>query len=160
MSPSTLASEVDQALSGGLDKDLVLSHLRDYLAQEIALQPLFGSPFDREIAEGSDFDDWWNALPREMKVGKVDARRAFDRGRKSLPPIDKLINITALQVEIRRRTGQGFLHPGTFLRNKRWEDSLDSLRAWGGKKHGSLFDFSENERQALDNDSRFALGSR
>lgn len=161
MSPSTLASEVQQAIDGSLDKDATLLHVREYLAEEIAKQPLFGGQCnDVAVRELGDFGRWWKSLPKEMKLAKADAFKAFNQVNKALPPVATLIELTAKQAEIRRRTGQAFPYPGKFLRQHLWENDLDAMRAWGGRKHGSLFDFSENERQALDNDSRFALGSR
>lgn len=159
MSPSTLASEVQQALDGSLDKDAILLHVREYLAEEIAKQPLFGGCLGEAVHVLGEFDMWWKSLPKEMRIAKQDAVKAYQQAGKALPPIATLIELTAKQAEIRRRTGQAFPYPAKFLRQRLWENDLDAMRAWGGKKNGSLFEFSEDERQALDKDSRFELGS-
>lgn len=148
MSPTFLIAEIDGALSGSIDPIVALTHVRQFL--------LGG---EQQIENQDDFQAWWGSLPTEMKVGKEDAKKAFAKMRKALPPIQQLIRVTLQQAEVRRRTGQAFLYPGTFLRQKRWQDSIDALEAWGrsGRKNTSLR-MTTQEREELDNDSRFVLG--
>ena len=155
MSPTILAQEVNDALSSRLDPKEVLMHVRQFLS-ELPAQSLFGGTAETPV--DSEFARWWSSLPSEMKVGKRDAMKAWGQSRKALPPTDDLIWIVQCQTEIRKRTGQAFLHPATFLRGRRWEDSLEALASWGGKRT-ILDQMPDFERKALDNDARFCVES-
>lgn len=155
MSPALLAREVDEALSSGTDPRSVLLHVKEFLKTLPIQSPFGGFVNPPEIPS---FERWWKTLPSEMKVGKRDAEKAWLQMAAWLPPVGELILTTRTQAEIRRRTGQSFLHPATFLRGKRWEDSLEALASWGGRKV-AVNPMSDFDRQALDNDPRFIVGS-
>jgi hypothetical protein len=91
------------------------------------------------------FEQFWKAYPR--KVGKADARKAWEVLRKSkkLPGILKLLR----SIEAQKGTdqwlkdgGQFIPHPATWLRGGRWDDEFDSLTDGtpGPRRHRKLPD--------------------
>ena len=66
----------------------------------------------------TDFDTFWNAYPR--KIGKGDARKAFV---KAIKLTDMETILAAIdRYKSHKPDWQNFCHPGTWLRQERWED--------------------------------------
>lgn len=66
----------------------------------------------------SDFETFWQFYPR--KVGKGDARKAFVAAIKLTTIEDMLAAIE--RYKRHKPDWQHFCHPGTWLRQERWED--------------------------------------
>lgn len=160
MSPHQLLQLTTNALNGAQDATDALTACRDYFSGVVANDDpiFFGTPVGPSQPSGRDrdFEEWWSALPSEMKVAKQDAMAAWRKMYSKLPPVQQLIRVTLRQVEIRKQTGQGLLYPATFLRKERWSDPESALMAWGG--NAGRLTMTAAERESLDHDPRFSVG--
>lgn len=81
-----------------------------------------------EITDAA-FEQWWTAYPR--KVGKADARKAYQAAVKACPPARLL---DAVERYAQQRAGEDprfTAHPGTWLRQGRWDDEPVAPRRQG-----------------------------
>lgn len=74
----------------------------------------------RRISDAA-FDQWWAVYPR--KVGRLEAKREWDRIRPSAVLIDAMMHALAWQAEQDQWQESKFIpHGRTYLHNARWED--------------------------------------
>jgi len=77
----------------------------------------------REVSAPAGFDEFWAAYPK--KVGKGDARKAWQKIRPSRDLLEKILEAIESQLDSwqwRRDSGQFIPHPATWLNQSRWED--------------------------------------
>lgn len=96
--------------------------------------PLPPSPVGEEkkpSKKDADFEVFWSAYPR--KVGKLDAKRAFDKA-KDLPPVETLVSAIEQQKcsdQWTRDNGQFIPHPATWLNRGDWDAELPAATKQG-----------------------------
>lgn len=70
------------------------------------------------------FETFWKAYPR--RVGKGDARKAFDR---AIRKTSLAVMLHAIEQYIQHKPSwQDFCHPATWLNGERWDDEWSSPR--------------------------------
>ena len=74
--------------------------------------------------ESGDFDRFWQVYPK--KVGKKDARRAFDKVTVDTDTLISAVNRQKKSGQWCRDGGQFIPNPATWLRSERWNDELDT----------------------------------
>ena len=83
-----------------------------------------------ELSRPSAFDRFWSAYPR--KVGKGDARKAFDKAVKKGVSVETLISAVEAQKNSRQWAEDGgkyIPNPATWINQGRWEDELEPAHA-------------------------------
>lgn len=80
---------------------------------------------DRASAAESEFEIWWQHVPR--KVGKGQAERAYRAARKIASAETLLAGIRRFAEQVCGRDPQYVPHPATWLNGKRWLDEPSSL---------------------------------
>lgn len=82
------------------------------------------------VTEKEDrFDEFWRVYPR--KVGKKDAKKAFDRAKKSTD-VETMIRAVIAQKssgQWTRDNGQYIPNPATWLNQGRWDDEIQPIRS-------------------------------
>jgi hypothetical protein len=69
----------------------------------------------------TDFDLFWQAYP--LRVGKKDAKRAWDKA-KDKPPLEAILEAIR-RAQRSKRWGEGYVpNPSTWLNQGRWDDEL------------------------------------
>jgi hypothetical protein len=74
----------------------------------------------------TEFDTFWQAYPR--KVGKGDARKAWQQTASIRPDMDTLLTAISAQrrcEQWQKDGGQYIPHPSRWLRAERWDDVLE-----------------------------------
>lgn len=82
---------------------------------------IYNPPYNHPPTE---FDEFWSAYPK--KVGKKDARKAFDKAIKTVD-LDTMLNAISVQKESdqwSRDNGKYIPNPSTWLNQGRWDDEL------------------------------------
>ena len=86
------------------------------------------------------FDDFWAAYPK--KVGKDDAKRAFDKRK----PNAELLSAMLAALEVQKQSpswtkdnGQFIPNPSTWLNQGRWQDELGEVTTIGDWKANPMF---------------------
>jgi hypothetical protein len=103
-------------------------------------------PRQRRVV-GVGFDEFWRAYPR--KIGKQEAKRAWERHNGNRPPLDVIIS----KLEELKKTdqwtkqgGQFIPHPGTWLNRGGWDDNFDvEIKTTGREKWKELDEWTKTD---------------
>ena len=75
-----------------------------------------------------DFEQFWNAWPKNRRIAKSTAFGIFENKYDQLPKINKLLQILELhkkQDQWQEEDGRFIPHPRTWLNQKRWNDEVE-----------------------------------
>jgi len=101
---------------------LLTSNLRRVLSEESRVEKRREEESKVCVDELIGFDHWYLEYPK--KVGKHEARKAWDKLNGSRPPMKVLCEAVAKQKQS-EQWRQGFIpNPATWLNQHRWEDEL------------------------------------
>jgi len=81
------------------------------------------------LARGDGFDEFWSAYP--WRVGKVAAKRAWERSKKSRPELSVVLAAVATYRESDQVRRGYVAHPATWLNQGRWDDESGPARTTG-----------------------------
>ncbi len=70
--------------------------------------------------DSTDFESWWEHVPR--KIGKGQARRAFNTARKKADLKTLIAGIKKFTESVRNEDAEFIAHPATWLNGERWLD--------------------------------------
>lgn len=100
------------------------------------------------------FDRFWKAYPR--KVGKGDARKAFDKVKVPVDTLIKAVEAQKASAQWKKDGGSFIPYPATWLRQCRWEDEIDNA---GRSSRNTLMNYREEGTSHADlSDIQMDLG--
>ena len=80
------------------------------------------NPIRESESEARAFDAFWEAYPK--KVGKGEAKKAFDKAKVSVEVLLRALEAQKLSDQWKRDNGRYIPNPATWLNQGRWEDDL------------------------------------
>ena len=80
------------------------------------------NPIRESESEARAFDAFWAAYPK--KVGKGEAKKAFDKAKVSVEVLLRALEAQKLSDQWKRDNGRYIPNPATWLNQGRWEDDL------------------------------------
>ena len=94
-------------------------------------------------ANEAEFTQFWLAYPR--RVGKKDARKAFDKAIKTtdIATIIDAVNRQKHSLQWKKNGGQFIPHPSTWLNQGRWEDEMEVVTNGYGNDGGKDLSFRD-----------------
>lgn len=113
--------------------------------------PLF-PPAEADTPPTGGFDEFYARYPR--KVGKPNARRAYDKAVKIAQHDDIMFGLSQQLASMEAKEKQFIPHPATWLNREGWDDEPEEPTGKASNGPGSASKFDEARERAMQSAAR------